>query len=210
MLTHCNPNRQQMPWGQVRYLSALKPPHPAQSSAYHWCSTSEQCEAAVVQCPSRSRAEKAVPRAGAEAVHVNTGSLTQLWLMEGAGRLWAESQCCKAKGWSCDSWCTAWGPTPTMALACWWWPDRPMPLLDCFVATGKPGGQPEPGQWLPSSWAFLFSLPSLVLVSQEATPLGVFILKVFVTNYVHGKNTQKNCTKKIFTTQIITMVWLLI
>ena len=22
-----------------------------------------------------------------------------------------------------------------------------------------------------------------------------------------GKNTQKNCTKKIFTTQIITMVW---
>ena len=32
--------------------------------------------------------------------------------------------------------------------------------------------------------------------SQEATPLGVFILKVFVTNYVHGKNTQRTVQKR--------------
>ena len=113
----------------IRHLSAPKPQHPAQSLAHHWCSTSEQCEAAVVQCPSHSHAEKAVPRAGAEAVRVNTGFPTPLWLMEEAGCLWAELQCCKAKGWSCDGRCTAWGPTPTVALACWWL-GRPMPLPD--------------------------------------------------------------------------------
>ena len=46
----------------------------------------------------------------------------------------------------------------------------------CFAARGEARvGKPEPRQWLPSSWAFLFSLPSLVLVSQEATPLGVLV-----------------------------------